>query len=304
MKINIDFSEIEKDLKSIGGKKASIGAIREAKIIPPSITFEPTESVEIIEVIIQKHADLKNISHPAGLIATRNTQLTLHISHPQEDAVSLSMKPAYQPKFHVAECRTLHTMRAGGRFHRYIATNQTNGLFKVTPYDTMTRTRGEEMEANLAPCRNCLSTLDYKGFGSASEGEKRRIIHEFSLEIFFEENKAIFRCLPLYTSATMPGGEYTKGWSKISRKYRASKDWTCECCGVNLANNRGLLHSHHKDGIRGNNKYSNFKALCVTCHKAQPYHGQMYVKYSEKRQLTDLRAEQNLPPECGKCGSA
>ena len=299
MKLNIDFSGIEKSLTSIGGKKASIGAIPKPKGSPPDIPPE-----EEPEPYVEEIQGLGEINFTAGLITHNNEHVSLHIFHPYEDADSLSMKPADQPKFHVAECRTLDKMRAGGRFARYIAANRTDGLFKVTPYDRETDTRGEEMEANLSPCWNCLDTLDYERFKSASRSEKRRIIREFSLETFFEENKAIFRELPKHTSATMPGGDYTKNFSQITKKFRTRKNWTCECCGVNLANNKGLLHSHHKNGNRGDNILSNLKALCVTCHKAQPFHDHMPVNPSEKRQLTNLRTEQNLPPECGKCRSA
>ena len=145
------------------------------------------------------------------------------------------------------------------------------------------------MEAQLAPCYNCLMSLDYKDFKSATHAERRKTIEDFRLEEFFQENKSIFRCLPLYTSETMPTGDYLADWSSISRKFRERKNWTCECCNVDLNKNRAFFIVTTKDGNKGNNKYSNLKALCATCHKAQPHHSQMLVKGEERVKLNDLK---------------
>ena len=298
MKLDVDLSLLEKSLGAIGGKKASIGNLRQITTLSNPLELQLLEGGE---VVIERPEDLEKLTHPAGLIAIGNTQVSLHILHPNEDTESLSLTPAGKTRYHVAECRTLHSMRDGGRFDRYVAGKRLDGLFTVTPYDRMTQIRGEKMEAQLAPCYNCLMSLDYKDFKSATHAERRKIIEGFRLEEFFEENKSIFRCLPLYTSETMPAGDNLADWSSISRKFRERKKWTCECCNVELSKNKGLLHSHHKDGNKGNNKYSNLRALCVTCHKAQPHHGQMHVKHKEKFILMEQRAKQNLPTSCDKC---
>lgn len=298
MKLDINLSGLEQSLRSIGGKKATLSQLRQTTTMSNPLEIELLQNDE---VLINSPEDLENIKHPAGLIAFGNTQVSLHIAHPNEDEESLSLKPAGKTRYHIAECRTLHAMREGGRFDRYVAGKRLDGLFTVTSYDRETRIRGEKMDAELAPCYNCLMSLDYDDFTTASHGKRREIIKNFKLDKFFEENKSIFRCLPLFTSETMPAGDYLENWSNISRKFRERKKWTCECCGVELSNNKGLLHSHHKDGNKGNNKYSNLRALCVTCHKAQPHHGQIHVKAEENIRLMELRTKQNLLASCDKC---
>ena len=290
MKLYVELSTLEKSLRAVGGKKADIGQLRQNTKLSNPLELKLLENDE---VIIDRPEDLENLTHPAGLIAIGSTQVSLHILHPNEDEESLSLIPAGKTRYHVAECRTLHSMREGGRFDRYVAGKRLDGLFSVTSYDRLTRARGEKMEAQLAPCFNCLMYLNYKDFKTATPSERKQIIKDFSLEEFFEENKSIFRCLPLYTSETMPAGDYLADWSSISRKFRERKNWKCECCNVDLSKNRGLLHSHHKDGNKGNNKYSNLRALCVTCHKAQPHHSQMYISGHDKMKLNDLKNSQN-----------
>ena len=280
MKLNIDLSALEKSLKSIDGKKAVIGQLRQSTKLSNPLEIQLLEKDE---VVIDRPEDLENLTHPAGLIAVGTTQVSLHILHPKEDEESLSLMPAGKTRYHIAECRTLHAMRNGGRFDRYVAGKRLDGLFTVTPFDHITKVRGNKMDAQLAPCYNCLMSLDYDHFTTASHDQRKQIIKDFKLEEFFEENKSIFRCLPLYTAETMPAGGYPDNWASISRKFRERKNWSCECCSVDLTQNRGLLHCHHKDGNKGNNKNSNLRALCVICHKEQANHGQMHVKGEEKK---------------------
>ena len=43
-----------------------------------------------------------------------------------------------------------------------------------------------------------------------------------------------------------------------------------------LKDNKGFLHVHHKDGIKGNNKPSNLEVLCMLCHREKPFHQKNY----------------------------
>ena len=107
-------------------------------------------------------------------------------------------------------------------------------------------------------------------------------------------NSHIFRCLQLYTPETFPECNYTADWSRVSSELRARKNWTCECCGVDLKSQKELLHAHHMDGNRGNNKHSNLKSLCILCHKKQPMHENMDIRADEKMRLLKIREKQDL----------
>jgi hypothetical protein len=66
--------------------------------------------------------------------------------------------------------------------------------------------------------------------------------------------------------------EYTQDWKSVSRAVRIAAGWRCQSCGVNLNKNRNLLHTHHKNRMKNDNRKSNLVALCVVCHCEQPYH--------------------------------
>lgn len=65
---------------------------------------------------------------------------------------------------------------------------------------------------------------------------------------------------------------YTRDWATVSRKYKESRGWRCEECGVycGAKGDRRLLHVHHRDLNPQNNALSNLDALCVICHSERP----------------------------------
>ncbi|WP_146108672.1 HNH endonuclease [Chromatium okenii] len=87
-------------------------------------------------------------------------------------------------------------------------------------------------------------------------------------------------------------GDYTTDWLVISKQYRAKQGFKCEFCSVDLSNHTRLLHTHHKNGVKTDNHYSNLQALCIDCHKKQPSHGKMFVRHEDMQLITRLRQEQ------------
>lgn len=83
------------------------------------------------------------------------------------------------PRFHVAHCRTLESMRYSGRSHRYVVANREDGLFDLVLY-------GRPVQRRLRVCKNCLETLEWKGF-STRTGTKDRSegVRGFRIEEFF-----------------------------------------------------------------------------------------------------------------------
>lgn len=299
MKITFDSSALENALNSIGGIKSNLGEIRNARVIKNPIELRIQQDGEIV---LSAEELLKNLQNKAGLLAIGDTQITIHIYDPFVDGERLMEVPAPNPKFHFTECDKIEEMRSKGRFNRYVPSNRKDGYFLVRPYDQISKQRGEEMNAVLSPCKFCLKALDYEGWAKAKNAREKAVIFEaFDIEKFYEDFVSIFRCLPLYTPETFPDGNYTEDWAKISHETRRKANWVCSCCRVDCSKNTGLLHAHHKDGNRGNNRPSNLEVLCVGCHKARPFHERMHIGAGVKNNLEQLRLDQKIKRLCENC---
>lgn len=224
---------------------------------------------------------------PEGLLTYRGEQVILYIREPgrNADRATLLNHPELGPKFHVADCSTLDEMRRKNRFERYVVTNNTSGLFTVVARDLRGRSAGE-LDAELKVCKNCLRHLAYKGYGQS--GNSAKIWQGFSLPEFFKTYESRFRSKPRYTDKTAPPPGYDPDWRQISARYRASVGWKCEQCGIVMTGHKALLHTHHINGVTGDNRDANFRALCVVCHAEQPGHA-MRVRAEDRAVVEELR---------------
>ena len=303
MKLSIDFSRLEAALKSIGGTPADLGDIRTStRNKVPSFEFAPG-AVGPTEIIFEA-TDIGRLHNTSGLLAMDGKQVTLHIFQPTfVDIETLLDLPASGPKVHFTECKTIKEMRAYGKFNKYVTATRTDGLFSVKPRISLNgKQSNDPIEAILLPCKNCLATLNYDGWEVLSDENRQKTVERFSFARLHENFRFIFRCLPLYTTATFPDGNYPPNWARISLSVRQSANWICSCCNVGCADHHDLLHVHHKSGNKGDCKPSNLVVLCAGCHKAQPYHGHMRINPATKNKLEQLRVSQDLPCLCSNCG--
>ena len=185
-------------------------------------------------------------------------------------------------KFHLTDCVTLQEMKAKGRFQRYRVTNNTEGIFEIHGINKYTG-GPETAEAKLNVCKNCLDRLNYQNY----QRNKRQVYDNFNLEVFFKTYQTYFTDLPRDIGQSQPG--YARDWDSISLNYRSSKKWCCENCGVKLVDHKRLLHTHHIDGVKHHNDYSNLRAVCLECHSKEPNHDHMIVSADDLALLQILR---------------
>ncbi|PPC76246.1 hypothetical protein C4K68_16550 [Pokkaliibacter plantistimulans] len=133
--------------------------------------------------------------------------------------------------------------------------------------------------------------LNYKGYRTGSQ--KKTIFGDFDIAEFLSSYSTLFRIMPEREAMVEMGG-YDDGWEDVSKNYRESKSWQCEECKVSLLQNKRLLHTHHINGVKRDNKLSNLKALCLDCHRKQPKHDYMRVTHSDMQTIVRLRREQSL----------
>lgn len=85
---------------------------------------------------------------------------------------------------------------------------------------------------------------------------------------------------------------YTKDWENISEKYRESRSFRCEKCGITINEpfDRQYMHVHHKNGNKSDNREANLQCLCIKCHsEVDEKHKYNFSKGANKVMLEDFK---------------
>jgi cold shock CspA family protein len=179
-----------------------MGATRLGSFSPPPVT--PLAPLAQDHVSAEEMADLASQGLEVvegdvrlltdGTLAFKNRRVLLYIRTPNSSVPEdLDIDESWRaprrwsfgaedsgPRFHIANCRTLESMRQSGRGHRYVVSTRTDGQFELVSPGGSVTTR------SLRVCKNCLERLDWKGFVRVSGADRDRRVDAFSLEEFFE----------------------------------------------------------------------------------------------------------------------
>lgn len=280
MRLNVDLSDLFDVVRRMGAQDVTIG--------PIDVALEPLSPLDVDLTSGGIEVDFNEIDFDNGLASYQGRQVLLYIRD-HGGRVSETLQDGEKGnKFHVADCSKLDEMRKKGRLERYVVTNNLTGTFKVTGEDWQTRS-AIEGEADLKVCKLCLRHLNYKGYNNKPKGP---VFNGFSIGEFFETYSSYFKHMPQGFAAKP--NQYTADWDDISRRTRLAVDYQCQQCGLKLAEHRNLLHVHHKNGVRNDNRRENLVALCADCHRKQPDHQHMFISHQHSRQISALRRVQGI----------
>lgn len=232
--------------------------------------------------------DLSQIDVDDGLLSFHGRQVLLYIQDQGTKVSAVLENGSLGTKFHVADCRTLKSMRERGRFERYVAINDLSSGFFISGIDSFDQTP-KQGTTRLDVCKNCLKDLNYKGYDSGAR--KGEVFRGFTIEEFFSTYSSFFPHMPKRLAGTADS-TYTDDWPAIAGAYKAGRRFQCESCGVDLSSRKNLLHVHHANGVKTDNTTSNLQALCADCHRKQPLHDHMFIKHEHTQLINQLRREQ------------
>jgi hypothetical protein len=281
MKLRVDFSRLYENVSKMGAVPREDFNVK--------VIFDPLDEglFQGVEIALSDVA-----SNTEGLLDYHGRQVLLYIPDQGRNILEVIDNPEKGRRFHVMDCKTLKNMRAQKRFDRYIVTNNMSGIFKISGVDQFTGVV-KEAEAPLKICQNCLKALNYKGFATTTRENKMKIFNEFDLKEFFETYSTCFPHLPKNFKKQYDIN-YTEDWEQISREYRKKKNFTCETCHTNFGTHKHLLSTHHINGIKSDNHFENLKAVCLDCHRKEPFHDHMFISRKDMETIYKLRDEQGL----------
>jgi len=279
MQLNVQFSVLQQAVSDMGA---------------PLVDFEVKQKISAwspldIELHAGKEINIEEIDFTSGLLSYQSTQVLLYIQDQGGRIDDVLINGENGKKFHISDCRTLHEMRAKGRFDRYVVTNRLDGEFYVSGKDWSTGKEGEGY-ANLKVCKNCLNNLNYKGHQQG--GSKGEIFQSFDLKEFFATYSSFFKHHPKYKAGPAAIDGYSKNWKQISDRYKSKQSFVCEQCNVDLSGQKQLLHTHHVNGVKRDNDSSNLRALCADCHRKQNFHDHVFVSHFDMKTINNLRKTQ------------
>ena len=279
MYLNVDFERLYAAVRRMGADSVDPDLVVRrgvTKIDPIDIQLEEGIEVDLSEVGVTDN----------GLFIYRGRQVLLYIQdHGRRVQDALDDGDSGR-RFHVAYCRTLEDMRSKGRYERYVATNDLSGEFYIAGYDYDSR-EPINGKTRLKVCKNCLSKLNYRRAGRTRD----QIVAEFDLKAFFATYQSSFPHMPSRRAGQFDG-QYTADWGVVARRFKETKNFTCESCHLDLRNALSLLHVHHINGVKTNNSPANLKALCIQCHSQQPDHKHITVSDENSQRIAELRWEQ------------
>ncbi len=278
--LTVDFSLLEKAVRQMGRPVS-----REKRVVDlGDPEWQPLDG----KLVEGMGIELEKLDTTNGFLSYEGRQVALYIPDHGRRVQDALGDGTQGNRIHVADCQTLQEMRKKNRYERYVMTTSTRPTFPVSGVDREKHSIAVNGKAALSICKNCLKFLRYKGY----TGGNSVVWRDFSLVEFYEIYQTFFPVMPRRWAGSQEG--YAEKWEEISKRFRESKSWTCEACRVDLSDEKRLLHTHHKNGVKSDNSLANLKAVCCSCHRREPHHEHMRVSPEDTKRIQLLRREQGI----------
>lgn len=274
----VDYRDLDKVLLMMGAERDARPIQSSPASTREKIKFELKRGVKI------EAAEFDKIPTVAGMFSHNGEHAFLYIDEPNKAEDVLSQKPAeFAQRFHLLkDCPTLQSMHNNGKSERYVLIQNSDGVFPSKPSDhRLKRTiTDRSVDAQLMPCKKCLEKLAYQGYGKKNKDRNEepddKIFRNFDVKSYFDHYEPFFFDTNYYRQNPNDGkANYTGAHRKIRDRLLIEIGYCCEICKVQLKDKSSLLHMHHVNSRKGDNRPDNLKILCIVCHSRQPNHQHM-----------------------------
>jgi len=285
MQLTVDFSALE----------IVASRFRSERSFRISLDAEaPLERIDI-ELATGIEIQLQDLDSEDGLLSYKGRHVILYIRDHGGKIDDAIQDPTRGKRFHVADCKVIESMRIQGRFERYVVTQTVSGDFEISGRSYSNGSLVTK-SARLKVCKCCLEKLNFDSYLLASRTEKNHKWLSFSLPSFFETYSTRFRKLPGGLAGSEDASGYSQNWPEVSRRLRDDSNYCCEDCHISLSDHQDLLHVHHVNGVKNDDRRQNLRVLCKDCHRKQPMHGHIFVSRREMTIISRLRAVHGAQP--------
>ena len=243
------------------------------------------------EVIIDE-GDISNFIEDDGFFRVEGKLVLVYIRdqylrrNPYDDSFNQEITEEYVKenqsyRYHLIECQTIRKAISDQRRNRYVLRSPSyegekgNNTFKINIIEKTSKDIILTMNDTLKVCKHCLNQGNINSYRDLDLPDKEIMWGNFNYKDFFE-NMQIQHLANLnfedYRISRV--NLYPKNFNEISRNYRASKNWICEECKIDLSVKmyNKFLHTHHINANKSDNSIFNIKAICIECHSNKPKH--------------------------------
>mgnify|MGYP000300633504 CR=1 FL=1 len=243
----------------------------ELKKIQSNVAWENIDDEQLKELLQtgETQIDISEIEIDGNVLKYKNKKVIIYI----RDQYKKFYDKGY--RYHLSNCTTISSAIKDKRKSRYVISLRTDGVFRINLMEDEVVVE-KDLNEPLTVCKNCLTNLNYKGYGNNTYSTKMDIYSSFDLKEYFKEYEEVEQGLFNFEQeVNVPINTYNFDFSKKSLAFRTSKEFRCSTCKINLTKHQRYLHVHHVDGNKSNDSYYNLQALCIECHSKQPQHSRL-----------------------------